>query len=197
MGDVKPVTQGRWCAPDGAFAIPIVPFPEGPTEIHDGYGDGGVTCTLSMLDANESVVEIVRTGIRPDMPEKEVLPYVAAKLQGSNHLTPEIRIEWIKQDGHTQIEAVNPASSYGGRADRIWLALGQGTSSPSKGCRVDRHLVGGGYYFQIIAAVVQPEAPSDAGTVGVPEARGDACAIASEMAAWAAAHLRVGDACGR
>lgn len=95
-GNTQRVVDGVWCARDRAFSLPVVPFPDGPTEIYGQYYDGGVTSTLKMLDAHESVLEIARTKIRPDLPEQEVLPRVAAKLDGSRDPINDMSIEWIR-----------------------------------------------------------------------------------------------------
>jgi hypothetical protein len=168
----------------------VVPFPEGPTEIWGDYYDGGVTSTLDMLDANESVVEITRTQIRPDLPHGEVLPQVVAKLDSTREVAPGMQVEWIRQRGTTQVQMINPAVDYSGRDDIMFLAAGQGWSNQKDGCRVDRHFVGAGYYFQIIAVAHQPERP------GAPKPERDSCEIALELAAWTAENIRVGAKCG-
>jgi hypothetical protein len=185
----KHVSNDLWCAGDQAFSLPIVPFPEGPTELYGEYIDGGVTSTLDMLDANDSVVEVARTKIRPDLSPEDVLPGVASKLEHGSRVIPSLRFEWIQQRGRTQIQAVNPMEDYGGRQDTVYLSLSRGTSYDPKGpCRVDRHFVGNGYYFQIIA-VAKP-AKASAST----PAR-DSCAFALELAAWAAENICLGAAC--
>jgi len=100
--------NGVWCAGDRAFSLPVVPFPDGPTEYYGEYYDVGIT-SIDMLDRHESVVEIARTQIRPDLPEKDVLPRVADKLVGTRNLVPTMSTEWIRQNGRTEIQTVNPS----------------------------------------------------------------------------------------
>jgi len=189
-GNVERVVDGVWCAGDHAFSLPVVPFPDGPTEIYGHYYDDGVTSTVKMLDVHESVLEIARTRIRPDLSEQETLPHVAAKLEGSQDPITTRAIEWIRQAGRTQIQTINPQENYTGRQDIKYLALSHGWTNQKGTCRVDRHFVGNGYYFQIIAVAHQPERP------GAPKLARESCAIALELAAWTADNIRVGAKCG-
>jgi hypothetical protein len=189
-GDARRVTEGLWCAGDEAFAIPIVPFPKGPTEIDDHYTDRGVTSILDLIDAKESVVEIARTKIRPDLREQDVLPNVASRLEGSSDPIHPMDVEWIQQNGRTQIQTVNPSEEYTGRGDIMYLTVSHGWSNMKGACRVDRHFVGAGYYFQIIVVFDQRGEP------GAPKPEHDSCAIALELAAWTAENIRVGAKCG-
>lgn len=188
-GNVQHVTNGLWCAGDGAFSMPVVPFPAGPTEIVGTYYDGGVTSMLKMVDANDSVVEVERTAIRPDLPAEEVLPKVASKLEGTRRVIPSLRHAWITQRGVTQIEAVNSSPDYQGREDIMFLGVSQGWTNGSDACRVDRHFVGAGYYFQLIAVALRPKAAAATASAFDP------CSVALELAAWAAENIRVGGTC--
>jgi hypothetical protein len=182
-GDLHHVKHATWCAPDGALSIPAVPFPDGPTLIQDAYGDGGVTCTLAMFDAHDSVVQIVRTRIREDLPAEHVLSdKVVPSLERAHHSMPEVRWEWIVQSGRRQIQSVNLAPDYHGRESAMLLSLGQGVAQRQDSCRVDRHFVAAGYYFQIIALAFH------ATTL-------EPCRVAEELAGWSAAHLRAGEGC--
>lgn len=182
-GDLGHVKDATWCAPDGAFVMPAVPFPDGPTRIHDAYGDGGVTCTLAMFDAHDSVVQIVRTRIRDDLPAERVLSdKVVPSLERARQSMPAVRWQWIEHGGRTQIQSVNLAPDYQGRASAIYLSMGQGVGQPNDSCRVDRHFVAAGYYFQIIA-------------VAFHAAPLEPCEVAEELAGWSAAHLRTGADC--
>lgn len=194
LGDQQNLRADLWCAPDHAFAIPVIPYFTGPTEIQDLYGAGGVSNSMRMFDAKQTVLEVLRERDQSQSGTAQVLARRWEKLNYTNYLTPQIRNEWIQQDGITQIQTVNPMSTYQERADAIYFAVSRGGTA-NGGCRVDRHLAGAGYRFQIIAAVIQPERSTDAGVIGIPESQGDACAIALEMAAWAAQNIRIGHKC--
>lgn len=189
-GNTQRVVDGVWCAGDHAFSLPVVPFPDGPTELYGDYYDGGITGSIDMLDRHESVLEIARTKIRPELRPGDVLPHVASKQEGTRRLNPLMTVEWIEQRGTTQIQVINPAVDYSGRDDITFLTSGQGWSNQKDGCRVDRHFVGAGYYFQIIAVAHQPERP------GGPKPERESCEIALELAAWTAENIRVGATCG-
>ncbi len=194
-GVEKNVRAGRWCAPDHAFSLSIVPFPDGPTEIFDHYGSG-VTSTLDMYDRHEQIVEVARTRIKPEMREDEVLPYRALKLQGTRQTIPEMSMEWVQQNGVTQIQTVNPSETFEGRSDAVYLSLAQGASGGKIDCRVDRHFVGAGYYFHIIVVARQLDPAlrkGDTPTPGHPVR--DPCPFALELAAWTFDNLRIGDRC--
>lgn len=179
-GDLSHVTAGIWRAPDGAFAVRAVPFLEGPTEFVDTYGKGGVTNHFFMLDRKESVVAIVRTKIRPDLQQADVLQRVEPDLRRNISEIPGGELRWIDQAGRRQIETVNPSVNYKGREGLIWLVLGEGSTYGVTGtCRVDRRFVEGGYYFQIIAVSHRTEPTSIA------------CDTAREMAAWTASEIRL------
>lgn len=182
-GDLAHVKQATWCAPDGAFALELVPFPDGPTQLQDVYGDGGVTCTLNMYDAHERLVQVVRTKIRSDLPAESLLSdKIAPSLERTHQTLPEVRWEWIRQGGLTQIQSINVAPNYSGKESAIYLSMGQGVSQRQDSCRVDRHFVAAGYYFQIIALAYHAAAS-------------EPCKVAEELAGWTVAHLRPGVRC--
>ncbi len=68
----------------------------------------------------------------------------------------------------------------------VLLGIAQGVSFEFyKSCRVDRHFVGAGYWFQVIAVAYRP----------LPKET--ACPIATELAAWTVEHMKVGAGCGK
>jgi hypothetical protein len=115
---------------------------------------------------------------------------VADKLLGTRMAVPTMTVEWIRQNGRTEIQTVNPNEGYDGRGDIMFLSLSHGYSNIPGNCRVDRHFVGAGYYFQIVAVVHQPQGQ------GAPKYEHDSCAFALELAAWASQNIRVGQGCG-
>ncbi len=195
IGEAKNVRAGRWCAVDHAFSLPVVPFPDGPTEIVDRY-EGGVTAKVYMYDRHDQIVEVVRTRIKPEMREEEVLPYTAAKLERTRQVIPEMSSEWVQQDGVTQVQTVNPSTPFDGREYTAFLSLSQEAAGRKIDCRVDRHFVGAGYYFHIIVVARQLDPAlrkGDTPTPGHPVR--DPCPFALELAAWTFDNLRIGDRC--
>ncbi|HEY6876916.1 MAG TPA: hypothetical protein VI299_02810 [Polyangiales bacterium] len=184
-GDLQHVTNGIWCSDDDAFSIPIVPYPEGAVTLRDDYEGWGITNTLDMCDVHESVLEIVRTRIRPDLTEQDAIARVERSAHAVDDGVNPISTAWVVQNGRRQLQQVNTLPLYTGResARDIWRGQGFSYVRDPEACRVDRHFVAHGYYFQI-AAVAYRVSPHDR------------CKVATEMAAWAAEHIRVGKGCG-
>jgi hypothetical protein len=185
-GDLKRVSQSVWCSDDDAFSIPIVPFPDGPTVIRDPYEGWGVTNRLDMFDRHESVVEVLRTRIRSDESQENVLKWVAKDVFAVGQDEPELSTEWVSQKGLRQVQQVNRAANYHGREDASMLDTFQDIDIGNyTNCRVDRHFVAAQYYFHIIAVAYHPEPPVEP------------CAFALELASWTAENIRVGKGCGK
>lgn len=177
-GDVQNVDHGLWRAPDGVFALPVAPFPRGPTEIVDAYGSGGVTSMVSMLDASESVVQVVRTRIRADLPEQDVLARVEPRLRSMAEGLSMLTLEWVTQRGLRQLQTTNTEPSYDGRDDLMDESMSEGVAFGRRGtCRMDRRFVHSGYYFQVIAIA------HDVGET--------ACEVASELVSWAVESIQI------
>ncbi|MEY4511625.1 MAG: hypothetical protein RLZZ450_3747 [Pseudomonadota bacterium] len=184
-GELKRTSDGIWCSDDDAFSIPIAPFSDGPTSIRDAYEGWGVTCALDMFDRHESVVEVLRTRIRSDESQENVLKWVAEDVFSFGQDEPELSTQWVSQNGLRQVQQVNRAAMYDGREDVSMLGTFHGIASGDHtNCRVDRHFVGAQYYFHIIAVAYHPEPPVDP------------CAFALELASWTAEKIRVGKGCG-
>jgi hypothetical protein len=188
VGELSKVSDGVYCTDDDAFALPVIPFPNGPTEIRDRYKGYGITTSVEMYDANESVVLITRTKIRPDLPRDEVLGKVENSLAWVDQTIPDQTTQWVSQKGVTHLQHLNPSPGYSGKDAAFGLDLGQMHHTgygPSDSCRVDRHFVGGAYYFQLTVAVHRIEPNSDV------------CKVALEVAAWTFENLQVGKGCGK
>lgn len=161
------------------------PFRDGPVEIQDLYIDFGITSTVDFYDAHGSLLEIVRTRIRPDLPQQDVLGRVEQNLRSDEHGGQMLRTEWVTQNQRRQRQQTNPSPGYRGRESTAFLLYGQQTATgTSESCRVDRHFVASGYYFQLIAVAfrMEPASPN--------------CSMASELVSWAVEHIRIGQGCG-
>lgn len=183
IGQLHHVRDGMWCSDDDAFAISVVPFLAGPTEVHDSYEGWGATSVLDMSDSRGSIVQILRT--REYRPADEVMRLVARDVQVVGAGEEELRTEWVIQNGLKQLQQVNASSGYQGPQNASLLDFGQHIARGTyETCRVDRHFTGAGYYFHIIAVALKP----------LPKET--ACPIAMEMASWTVAHLKAGEGCG-
>lgn len=185
-GEQNHVRSGVWCSEDDAFALPIVPFANGPTEIRDTYVGWGITASVEMLDADQSVVMVSRTTIRPEFDPALVFRELADSALERDALTDEIAVSLVRQKGLTQVQEVNRFPLYRGKESVATLDILQGFAHGSRreSCRVDRHFVSAGYYFHVIAVAYQPARPV------VP------CDFAVELASWAIDNLQIGTACG-
>ncbi|HEY6876579.1 MAG TPA: hypothetical protein VI299_01120 [Polyangiales bacterium] len=186
-GDLQHVKGGVWCSEDDAFSIPIIPYPDGPVSIGDEYHGWGVTALFDMFDAHESVLEIIRTRIPVDWTEQDMKGHVAQGVQGTAELGGDVMTtELVSQAGRKQLQQLNRMPNYEGRrsAHTLWIMQGVAMVHSPEACRVDRHIVEHGYYFQISAVAFRIAPPYDR------------CKVAEEMAAWAAQNIQIGKGCG-
>jgi hypothetical protein len=186
VGEQKHLTSGVWCSEDDAFALPVIPFANGPTEIRDTYVGWGITTSVEMFDSDQSVVMVSRTMIRPDRDPSAVFQELVDGAMERDEATEEITAARVSQNGLTQLQEINRFPLYRGKESMATLDVLQGFAHGSRreSCRVDRHFVSTGYYFHIIAVAYEPAKPL------VP------CDFAVELASWTVDKLQIGRGCG-
>lgn len=185
-GEQKHLVRGVWCADDDAFAIPVTPFAKGPTEIVDSYEGWGSTTYVAMLNREQSAVMVARTRIGSDFDQETVYQELVQGAFSPGASDDELSVSLVSQNGLEQIQQVNRFPLYEGRDFLATLLVFNGFAKGSRypSCRVDRHFVGAGYYFHVIAIAHEP-----ANDV-VP------CDFAMELASWTVENLHIGEAAG-